>query len=420
MHLFNLRLIRTKIGNPLHRSVDYFVRRDSKFSLPLAFCLSLIRDTYKHMGVMPIEWLDENKSNLRKTLDPAEYGFSYGPKSIEGSQTVKKVLLPHVNYYYFENARITAKSSSIIVDNRIVIERIGKLKVERHDYSADHLFMHGQKNALVINRPATYLNEGIFLGGNGSSNYYHWMIEILPKLKYLKDLDEEYQKFPLLVSDDVNQIKTFQEALDYITKTRPIVKLDKNKTYLVGKLLHISAPNNLPFNLRRNEKIEVSDFLTKPSSIIFLRNQLCSAFRESSQTNIGKRVFFARKNERRNYNQEEIFEIFRLRGFQKVFMEELTLKDQIQIVLNAEVIAGPTGAAWTNLIFCHEGTKCLCWMADNYRNFSAYSNLARIVGADLRYIIHRSQAKSTEELYTLDYHIDPHEIEKGLDVLLYE
>ncbi len=98
-------------------------------------------------------------------------------------------------------------------------------------------------------------------------------------------------------------------------------------------------------------------------------------------------------------------------------MEELSLKEQILLISNAEMIAGPTGAAWTNLIFCREGTKCLCWMADGYGEFSAFSNLARIVGADLRYVIHRTGAKSTGELYYSSYHLDGQEIQKALNVL---
>ena len=101
-----------------------------------------------------------------------------------------------------------------------------------------------------------------------------------------------------------------------------------------------------------------------------------------------------------------------------MFMEELSLKNQIELVSNAEVIAGPTGAAWTNLIFCRERTKCLCWMSDGYGDFSAFSNLAKIVGADLRYITYKKEAKSTEELNSLNYHIDVNEIRKGLDALL--
>lgn len=416
-HLANLSFIRTKIGRALDRLIEYFVYRDNKLSLILVFLFSLVRNSYKQIKLLPVEWLDENETDLQKILEPEEYGKSYGP-FINGSQTMEKVLLPAIKLYCFENARINVASSSILIKNKIVIERVKEVDVQRCNFASGHIFMHGQKSALVINRPVSYLDQGIFMGGNGSWNYYHWMVEILPRLRYLQYLDEDYHDFPLLVSDDVDNIKTFREALDSFTKDRPIVMLDKNRSYLVDKLLYINAPNILPFNFRRNEKMKISDFLTRSSSVNFLRSSLNDNLRDSFKIRLKERLFFARQQEGRNYNQEEIFEIFRRQGFHKVFMEELSLRNQIELVSNAEVIAGPTGAAWTNLIFCCERTKCLCWMADGYGDFSAFSNLAKIVGADLRYVTYKKEAESTEELNSLNYHIDVKEIQKGLDALL--
>lgn len=383
----------------------------------LVFLFGLVRSFYKQLRLLPIEWLDENKTDLQKILEPEEYGNSYGPL-INGFQAIEQVLLPAIKAYRFENVCVSIASSSILTDNRIIIERVEGVDVQRCSFASGHVFMHGQKSALVINRPELCLDQGIFLGGNGSWNYYHWMIEILPKLSYLQNLDEEYQDFPLLVSEDVDYEKTFREALNYIAKHRPTIVLDKNKTYRVGKLLYINAPNSLPFNLRRNEKMRISDFLMRTSSINFLQNGLNADLEDSFQTGMVRRLFFARQTRGRNYNQEEIFEIFKRQGFCKVFMEELSLRNQRELVSNAEVIAGPAGAAWTNLIFCRAGTKCLSWMADGHGDFSAFSNLARIVGADLHYVTYEKEVKSTEELTNARYHVDPKEIQKGLEMLL--
>ena len=64
--------------------------------------------------------------------------------------------------------------------------------------------------------------------------------------------------------------KLFVRRLIALSNIDQPVTLDKNKTYLVGKLLYMNAPNYLPFNLRRNEKMKISDFLTRTSSINFL------------------------------------------------------------------------------------------------------------------------------------------------------
>lgn len=99
-------------------------------------------------------------------------------------------------------------------------------------------------------------------------------------------------------------------------------------------------------------------------------------------------------------------------------MDELSLTEQMALISNAEAIAGPTGAEWTNLIFCSPDTKCLCWMADGYGDFAAYSTLAKIVGADLRYLTYRADAKSTGDLYTAGYYIAPDAVEQATEGLL--
>jgi hypothetical protein len=414
-----LNYLKHVILNVLYRPVDFLARRDSKFSLLLIFISSAVIKSYMQLRLLPVEWLDENKNEVKKTLEQEELSYSYGPKDIGGAQCVEPVQLPAVNLYLFENARVSVLSSSILLDNKIIIERVEGVEAKRCNYSTGHVFMHGQKSALVRNLQTEHLEQGIFLGGNGSFNYYHWMIEIIPKLMYLNELDKHgYEGFPLLVSEDVDHIKTFREALNYIVKDRPVVMLSKDKAYCVGKLVYINAPNNLPFNLRRNEKMRISDFLTRISSINFLRNRLSLSVDFPPPANGSHRIFFARRNERRNYNQQETFEIFRQQGFQKVFMEELSLKEQISLISNAEVIAGPTGAAWTNLIFCREGAKCLCWMAEGYGEFSAFSNLARVVGADMRYVTFKTDAKSVGELYGRNYSLDAKKLRQGLATLL--
>jgi len=404
---------------PLHKLIQYFVHRDRELSARLAALYGIASKPYRRLMLLPIEWLDHKNTEIIKTLDSEEAGYSYGPKDIDGAQGIEQVQLPAVNFYYFENVRISVLSSSILLDNSIVIERVNNVEVKRCNYRAGHLFMHGQKLALARNQQIEHLGKGIFLGGNGSSNYYHWMVEILPKLSYLNKLNRlGYEDFPLLVSEDVNHIKTFLETLKYIAPDRPLKLLKKDKVYSVGRLAYINVPNNLPFNLKNNNKMRIADFLTRPASINFLRNRLGTSVDLSPPADIRHRIFFARRNDRRSYNQREIFEIFRQRGFQKVFMEELRLKEQISLIYNAEAVAGPTGAEWTNLIFCREGTKCLCWMADGYGEFSAFSNLAKIVDADMRYVTFKTNSKSVAGLYNKKYHIDAKIVRKGLDILL--
>ena len=119
----------------------------------------------------------------------------------------------------------------------------------------------------------------------------------------------------------------------------------------------------------------------------------------------------------RNYNQDEVFNYLSVFGFTKIFLEDLSFLEQVRTIYHADLIVGPTGAAWTNLIFCRSGARGLCWMADESGDFSAFSSIAGMVGVDLIYITYKSDVRSTRELYSKDYYIDLSMIENGLSVL---
>ena len=50
-------------------------------------------------------------------------------------------------------------------------------------------------------------------------------------------------------------------------------------------------------------------------------------------------------------------------GFQPVELEKFSFHDQVSILNNCDFIVGPSGAAWTNIIFCdsEKCVKAICW-----------------------------------------------------------
>ena len=420
------KAMRSSLRAAFFRTTEFLVRHDSRlaplFVRVLAFVLEIEKGAAEPIYRLPIyrlrvEWLDKNRSALKQTLAPECASHSYGPL-INGFQRAEQVRLPAVRLYEFANAVVSCRSSSVIVNDAVIVERAEGVDPRRSSYAeGHHIVMHGQSSAFVLARPTERLDSGIFLAGNGSFNYYHCMIEILPKLQFLPELDARYPGFPFLVSDDCARISAFRESLAMIVNDRPVVMLDSNKLYDVARLVYINAPNICPFNFRPGREPRTSDFVIRDSSIAFLRDRLgIDAGRIA--TGPVKRVFFARKGERRRYNEGEVYAAFAREGFIRVLMEDLSLRSQIDLISGAEMIAGPTGAAWTNLIFCREGTRCLCWMANESGEFSAYSNLAKTVGVDLRYVTYATGAESTQELYSMDYCVDPKAIEKELAALI--
>lgn len=370
-----------------------------------AFAIKNIRN-YKIVNVV---WLDECYVNMGKTLRVATEGVAYGPLRMRDTYTRKQIVqLPEIKCYVFQNGVVSASSSSVLKNDGILaIERVGRYESHDFDYSAGHIHRDRGKSALIKVTDRIRHDRGIFLGGNGAFNYYHWLIEIAPKLEFVDKLPDSYGDFPLLVSHAVLDIPSFSSILSKFCSNRRVIGLDENLSYEVEQLVYIGTPNNLPFNLRAGRTSEIGHTLIHPESINFIRDKcLTSDVLGVDNTHYPKKVFLKRNQERRRYNQEEVERYLNERGFESVFMEDLTFDQQVRVMQNAEWIVGPTGAAWANLVFCKPHTNALCWMADELADFSAFSTIAGHVNVSLRYITYTTGLHSTADLYYADYKID--------------
>ena len=410
------------LSGPKNALVTTFVRSPFIHTASANAFFSLWRwksNSRLNMKILPLVWMDESTAQEKGMLRRGSEGIAYGPHYIGCAQSTERVCLPNVHYYVFERARVSAASSSVILnDKQVVIDRAIGPDQNQYDYAGGHILAHGCDTSLVRLRETEDIKRGIFLAGNGSWNYYHWIVEIVAKLEFLPKLPEHYQEYPLLVSEDVVRIPSFRESLDIFAKGHEIVVLSKELQYVVDELIYINSPNNLPFNLFGNHKFKCNYVTIDSLSIAYLRKiALQDALRTPALSVYPQKIFLHRTSGLRSYNQDEVFNYLSLFGFTKVMMDNLSLLEQVRTIHHADYIIGPTGAAWTNLIFCRPGAKGLCWMADEFGDFSAYSSIAGMVGVDLRYLTYKAGVHSTKELYSKGYRIDLIMIEKGLSAL---
>jgi capsular polysaccharide biosynthesis protein len=340
--------------------------------------------------------------------------------NIAGRTDTADVALPPVCLYTFPNVLVMANSAFFVAETNVIIERVPGVDDARCTFHGGRLVAHGRHLAEVVKRPThvTSLENGFFLSGNGDWNYYHWMIELLPKLQYWHQLGPELRAYPLLVSQGVVDQASMLEALALFGDGAEVRVLNHEEVYTVGHLLHINSPNTCPFNLRGDHEVKVTDFLFRPEVIQDWRRRVGISRRPSITR--GHRLFLARSGAHRSYNEAEVLPLFTREGFEPVYLERMSLREQVAAMNSAELIAGPTGAAWTNLMFCSHGAKALCWMSEQSKQFSAFSTIASMVGVDLRYFTYPTDARSTHDLYWADYRLDVTKLERALADLLAE
>ncbi len=366
--------------------------------------------------LLPLIWMDLSKADDKGGLRKGKDALSFGPRYANGrAQAIARIVEPDVHYRLFRNARVSAISSSVVLDDKqVLVERVGN-ETHAFDYATGPLMMHGPDHAVIRWSAAEPLDKGIFLGGNGANNYYHWLIEIAAKSEFLPLLPDRYQDFPILLSESVQQIPSFSAVRERLLPGRRFIYLNNSRSYKVNQLVWLDTPNNLPFNVIGDCRLEAAFFHISTESIRYLQHQLLAAMPDRmAEGDYPKRLFLHRKAQRRGYNDEEVAACLDKHGFRAVAMEELTFKDQIRTIRSADFIAGPTGAAWTNLIFCRPETRCLCWMAEECGDFAAFSNIAMAVGVRLDYLTGRTEAGQKGRLYQQRYQLDIAELDAYL------
>ncbi len=196
---------------------------------------------------------------------------------------------------------------------------------------------------------------------------------------------------------------------------RRIIYLRTDTYYLVGDLLTITPPNFTVANFSGKTRHRISDSYFRESSLQFIRQAaLACLAHQTLMESSSQKIFLARKGVFRPYNQDAVWAKLRSEGFQFVCLEDLSFAEQVNVMQHARLIVGPTGSAWTNLLFCNAGTKALCWMAEEYGEFSCFSHLAAAMGVDMDYLLYETGSTSSRELFYGAYSVDVSKIGEWL------
>lgn len=368
------------------------------------------------LRLLPICWLDEYYEGKVHIFKPTCKAFVYGPANIGEEQRVFEVLLPEMALYHFEHGICASTSRTVVLpSNNLVMERVSSSDSNNADYAGGQVVFHSSYRALVhVAEQTTPLDRGILINGVSETNYYHCLLEMLSQLYFVKQLPENYADTPLLISAHSRNIKSIAAILTMMELPQNIIYLSSATQYEVRSLYLVTSPCFLVTNFKSTAKFQVKDYYADEDSLNFLRKVGLSCVEMSELSQTPKRIFLARKQSLRAYNQDEIYQLLAGYGFSEVYLEDLSFKQQVELIKQAEVIVGPTGAAWSNLLFATSGTKALCWMPEEFGDFACFSHLAALYGVQLDYIRYYTGVSETRALYYQRYSIDLEQVKQWL------
>jgi capsular polysaccharide biosynthesis protein len=212
------------------------------------------------------------------------------------------------------------------------------------------------------------------LAASGSNVYYHWMFDIIPRIRLLKESGKFY---------DIEHFVINYTQQEFQQQTMERAEVDLSKI--------IAAGDHWNFHLKAEELIVPSLPSNNDSPSYEACLYLRSLYKEELSTGGTKKIYIKRLQGRYIVNEDELLKILQPLGFEIINAELLTVAQQAAIFSKAEIVIGAHGAGLTNLVFCNPGTRVIDifspkWINTCYWILSNHLNLryAYLVGESLK------------------------------------
>ena len=191
------------------------------------------------------------------------------------------------------------------------------------------------------------------LSGLAGHVYYHWMFDILPRIELMRLGGVDLESIDWFVINYTE--KSFQkETLNYLgIPLDKIVSSDRTSLISGDELIVPSFPGYLDWIPYGTIKFLRQTFLSKISLDI---------------TEYGKKIYISRARARARHiiNEEAVAKLLNKLGFQTVYLEEMSIIDQVTLFANAYVVVASHGSGLTNLVFCPPKTIVIELFSPHY------------------------------------------------------
>jgi Glycosyltransferase 61 len=239
-------------------------------------------------------------------------------------------------------------------------------------------------------------NGDVFVVTSSTSKlYYHGLLEIVPRLHAARKLGMG-AKIPVYVDAS----KPFMQECLRALKIDNIIDASQHPRIQAAKLI-------VPC-------YEINSLDSIPERSTALLNEL---FPEGNAVSAmpHRKIYLSRQQVgRRNIvNEQEVAGFLRDKGFETVFPENYSIQEQADLFRQASIIAGPSGGAFTNIVFCKAGTTIL-----NFFHWQADNSIQKLsCAAGLRYAYVASRPSLRERISSLASRIKIGNRDISLDML---
>lgn len=328
----------------------------------------------------------DNQNNYKIISIAPQTSFNFILPKVFSEQQIcdleKTVSIPPMQIYQIEKAEIFY-GHTVVKDNNLFLYEVAARpcfadvfgyhrQVYGSHYQMDAAMLYGQQ------KKTRQIEAGILLSGRCAANYFHWLIEYLPRY-YTVSKIAELKSMPLLVDENIPA--SSKQALKIIAPEAPVIWINQDTKLEVDNLVIPSFHTFHPDT--RELPYWIGAGISFPH-LAFIRDK---AYQHAKIVKPSRRLFIHRAVKHRSLeNSAEIKRLLESYNFETIDPGAMDFIAQVELFASAQFIVGAAGAAFTNLIFCQPGCKVISLISPQVKDFCIQSNLAAFAGCDFMHV----------------------------------
>jgi len=351
----------------LRSKIKYWVRQ-FPFIVPpkiIDSCEEWIDDEGKRKGVY-----FSQRGPWYKTVFPEEFLHNGEPHTLgnpvpQAFQYNRNYPVNKATLFYLQNSYLFGHKGFVLTAGHQLFQEFS------HHFNISSLRNFLWRNPFYIfSATARHIDGvGAVLVSPQSHNYYHWLSDVLPRIKLYESVAGQVDHY--CVASNVPD--KFVEMLIEFGIPKKKVLLINEKEKLHFDHLYVSS---LPGSEGRSPRWAVD----------YLRSKL---IKTHSVAQHFRKIYFIRgaEAERRVLNEDTVIAKLMDNGFEAVDPGALSLTDQIDMMQHAKIIVGVHGAALSNLLFSADGIAVIEIFSPDYFRTDCYYTLSSIRNLNYWYIV---------------------------------
>ena len=220
-----------------------------------------------------------------------------------------------------------------------------------------------------------FVDEAIFLSNRADENWYHLLLDTLPRYLFLKNLPAD---IPILIRDDLPVT-----SIEFLEKLfgRQLIRIPPNSRLRINKL-HFLAARSTVFDANENTFGARVKFSPKTIGLVssWIKDSLNVEYLKDEPSNS---YLIRRSRQRRLVNSRKISKVATGAGFLTIADNEDFYRHQISTFTNLDTVISPGGAVLANMVFMKPGSKVLCLRSWRQNRLELWKKLA--IASDIKY-----------------------------------